>query len=152
MAKYLLNTTTSIYLFKGGNLEVLPGVPKPVSDNDFNSGVFEDAVLLGALKVFDSLSEVDVGLFKPPAKPDIRTEVSDNGSSAEELLAFVKSQKEKSLAQANKYADNKEDVASAPAQTVAPDTPEVVTRPPAKKTRVRVDKDEPHPVVDSTQG
>jgi len=56
--KYLLNTTNTIYLFRGGYLELLPNIPKEVTDEELNSSMFSAAISAGHIKVYDSLTTI----------------------------------------------------------------------------------------------
>ena len=56
--KYLLNTTNTIYLFRGGYLELLPNIPKEVTEEELNSSMFSAAISAGHIKVYDSLSTI----------------------------------------------------------------------------------------------
>lgn len=120
MAKYLLNTTSAIYLFKGGYLELSPGVLTPVTDIDFNSGIFEGAILAGGLKAFDTPEGAakEAVADKGTAAPVVNmANVKEDGASPDELKAFIE-------AQAAKRNGKTEVLAPAPIE-VLEDTPEV---------------------------
>lgn len=105
MAKYLLNTTMSTYLFKGGSLEIEPAKSKAVTDIDFNSGIFEAAILSGALQCFNSPEEIPLitGTIPEPVKTETLAKGIEPGATNDELISFMATQKAKAEAGFNKY-------------------------------------------------
>jgi hypothetical protein len=132
MAKYLLNTTMSTYLFRGGNIEIEPKKVKAVTDTDFKTGIFEAAILSGALLAFDREEDVTLvtGTIPSAAKVEVINGAVEPGASKEELIAFIAAQKKKAEETAAKYKVEAEVIESqTPVESV-----EVVNQAPADET------------------
>jgi hypothetical protein len=121
MAKYLYNTTNSIYLFKGGSLEVPPKGTKPVSDTDFASGMFEDAILTGAIKAYDRQEDVETSKVVTKPNPVEVMNKGDSGASQDELKAFLAKQESKRQAEADRL---KAAIATLESEAITDPTPE----------------------------
>jgi len=143
MAKYLFNTTNSIYLFKGGSLEVPPKGHRPVSDTDFNSGIFEDAILTGALKVYNTLEEVPAVDTSYEPAPIEKVNQGVNGASTEELKAFIASKEAKKQAEAERLQAAITPTVSEtiPAPTVTPE-PDPIPDAPAVPVELKIESTE----------
>lgn len=105
MAKYLLNTTMSTYLFRGGNIEIQPKKVRAVTDSDFNSGMFEAAILTGAIQAYDREEDVPLVTGTIPTPPEMERihKPGDGGASREELAAFIKKQHQKAADEADRF-------------------------------------------------
>jgi hypothetical protein len=110
MAKYLVNTTNSIYLYKAGYIEVPPKTVKPVTDVDFNSGIFEEQTMTDQFCVFDTKLEAEVFLQSlgpvksVPADIGSLANLGAEGASTEELAEFLATTKAKQDTAVSKYA------------------------------------------------
>ena len=110
---FIYNTTDSSYLFPEKRLEIPPKDYLKVSEAEYNSGMFDTSTRNGHTVQYFNESEIP-GKVKKEPEPISSISLATQGATNEELLDFLKAQKDKGIAQLRKYETTKIELETTP--------------------------------------